>query len=436
MDNFMENIPIFNFKIREDGTSTGMIGISIVDEPAIQSSFEKFNEVNNQVKYIALKDEKGNYKKELLGAALRPDIPILRKDENNDYYYGIFEKETIEIIRNKFHKQKLTDQVNLQHDENKKIDAYLIESYIISNQEQLNAVKSMGLENVEVGAWIVRYKIENDQVFNEALEGKYTGFSIEILLDRELAELSKNNYINKNNNKVMSKFNELINKFKTVLNEFENLEEEKPVNEPVNENEEKFETAVIDDTGQTVEWSEVGEAVYYIDEEGNRGEVVADGEYPLDNNAIMVIVDGVLSELKNVEPTEEEQSKEEEVVESTENLEEQKENVSDLSKSLSELIPLDKEGTYQLEVYVSGGKVQLGTLYAWTYQDLKLKDLTEKYESLMVEKKDLTEKLEKLPANKPVFTSFTNTNEKSEPKKRNDFKSNLDYQLYRLGLDN
>ena len=423
--------PIYNFKVKEDGTDTGMIGISLVTEPTIMSEWQLFKEVKPH--YIALKNEDGTYKQELLGAALRPDIPILRKDDAGNFYYGIFEKETIEVIRNKFFKQKNTSNVNIQHNEEYNVDAFLIESFIIQNEEQLEATKSLGLEDIEVGAWIVRYKVESEEVFEKALAGDLTGFSVEILLQRELVELHKNNF-KQTNNSIMSKFKELVERFKSVLSEFE---DEAPATEEVS-----FEDVVVAESGAVLRVAEVGSPVMVITtgEDGTETEeAAAEGEYIADDGRTIVVdADSNLVEIVDAPAEEEapaEDASEETLAEGeTPAAEGEK---TDLNKTLAELIPTDKDGSYQLEVYVSDGKFSFGTLYAYTYTDLKLADLVANFEALKTEKADLDTEVEKLqaeiekPIGIPVFTEFKG----EKNKKRSDFKNNLDYTLHRLGLE-
>jgi len=427
-----------------------MVGISLVDEPAIMSDWQFFAKEDEKPQFIALKDEAGEYKQEILGAALRPDLAILRKDEAGNFYYGVFEADTIEIIRNKFHKQKNTSEVNLMHDSELKVDAYLNESYIIQNEEQLTATKSLGLEDIEVGSWIVRYKIESEEVFNEVIKN-LNGFSIEILLERELMELHKNNF-NKQNNSIMNKFNELLKRFKTVLSEFdEEVVEDAPTEETLEEDTPTttLEDVTVAETDMVLRYTEVGSPVMEIttDEEGVETEVAAaEGEYILsDGRTLVVDADGNLSEIMDgdaeTEPVAEETLTEETPAEETvaeETLAEEEGEKTDINKTLAELIPTDKDGSYQLEVYVSDGKFSFGTLYAYTYKDLKFNELVEQFEALKTEKEDLSTKVEELqaeikkPIGAPVFTEL-----KSEKnKKKEEFKSNLDYQLHRLGLEN
>ena len=125
-----DGIPVYEFTIDEGGSQTGVKAISLVDEPAIESDFVYFSK-EDSAQYIELQVE--GYKNTVLGLALIPDKLILRKDSNGNPYYGYFSKDTIEEIRNKFHKQLFNNEVNTDHDADNFIDAYMVESYLIDS---------------------------------------------------------------------------------------------------------------------------------------------------------------------------------------------------------------------------------------------------------------------------------------------------------------
>lgn len=448
--------PVYKFKVKEEGTGTGMVGISLVDEPAMESSWEAFEKEHVKPQFIAL--ESTSEKQELLGAALIPDKAILRKDDKDNFYYGIFDKDTIEVIRNKFHKEKKNlGTVNLNHESDKRIDAYLNESYIIQTQEQLSSVQELGLgDEISIGTWVVRYKIEDSEVFEFAKEN-LTGFSIEVLLERELVdEFIKTNF---KNNFIMSKVEKLVEMFKNAINEFET-----PETSTEETSEETLEDVTVAESGRVLRYTEAGEPVLEIttDDEGNETEIPFEEAAELileDGRTIVIDEDGNLVEIKDaeeesepvteedMEEKSEEKPEDEKSEESEEKLAEESEETeensdkSDLDKTIREVIPTDADGTYQLEVYVSDGSISFGTLYAWTYQDMKFDKLVEEFEALKEEKETLNSEVEKLkeevkkPVSAPVFTQFNG--EEGKPKKsKEDFKNNVDYTLSRLGLDN
>lgn len=437
------NLPVFKIEIDEN-KATGMKAMSIVDEGAIESNFITLNK-NKEKTVVSLQTENGQYKQIIAGLALIPNKLIYRK--NGDYeYYVYFEQDEIERIRNKFHKEKLTDVINLQHNEGDVIDGYLIESYIINSQERLDEVKSQGIEEATLGSWYVQYKIEDEDAFKRALEHEFNGFSIEIMGELVPQELNK---LNKKNNSIMSKLNELMNKFKEVLQSFEAMEANiadterrvlysegqealevvknedgtetnktleageyildngstitvnemgivesvKETNpEPADEN--NFETVAIADSEQSVMYTEVGNPVYYVNEEGGEGDLVDDGDYTLANGKVLVVADGVLAEVKDAE------------TEEGNDFETQK---TELNNQIT---------TLQSE------KAELETKVE-TLQTEK-----SKLETKVTEMETRISELEKEPVAGPVRVTELKKNKIS----KKDAKDNLEYNLHKLGL--
>ena len=408
--------PLYKIVI-DDSETTGMEAISFVNMPAIESDFLKLNKNKKEPKLIVLEKE-GEYKQVLAGLALVPNKPMYRNNDGFEYYV-YFEAQEIEKIRDKFHKSKLTDVVNLQHNSKDVVDAYLIESYIINSEERLNEVKSQGIDDAVMGAWYVQYKIEDKEVFKKALDGELNGFSIEIrgnLIPDNNINFNKNN----KNNSIMSKFNDLINKFKSVLNEFE------------------LETAKIADTERTISYGEVGEPVYEIkvDEAGvETSEPISEGEYILDNGKIIVVDENsslveVKEATEEVDPINDEEL-EEEVAETEETVvDEETEDV------IVALLPKDDngkiiDGYYDISVEVVDGKISSGSIYSSTYKELEFKN--QKLQKELNKFKAEVEKLSKEPATNPVNV-FSKVKDKSLSKSELSKMSNLEFQLYKLGL--
>ena len=408
--------PLYKIVI-DDSETTGMEAISFVDMPAIESDFLKLNNNKKEPKLIVLEKE-GEYKQVLAGLALVPNKPMYRNNDGFEYYV-YFEAQEIEKIRDKFHKSKLTDVVNLQHNSKDVVDAYLIESYIVNSEERLNEVKSQGIDDVVMGSWYVQYKIEDKEVFKKALDGELNGFSIEIrgnLIPDNNINFNKNN----KNNSIMSKFNDLINKFKSVLNEFE------------------LETAKIADTERSVTYGEVGEPVYEIkvDEAGvETSEPIGEGEYILDNGKIIVVDENsslveVKEATEEVDPINDEEL-EEEVAETEETVvDEETEDV------ITALLPKDDngkilDGYYDISVEVVDGKISSGSIYSSSYKELEFKN--QKLQKELNKFKAEVEKLSKEPIANPVNV-FSKVKDKSLSKAELSKMSNLEFQLYKLGL--
>jgi len=158
--------------IDELNESLGVEAISVVENPAIESDFVALN----KDKYIELA-EINKEKRLLLGAALIPNKPILRINEDTgEDYHIFFSEETVRTASQLYAKKKFQDQATLEHA--KKIDGMtVVESWIVEDKEKDKSAL-YGL-NVPVGTWCIAMKADNDEVYQLAKQGKVKGFSIE-----------------------------------------------------------------------------------------------------------------------------------------------------------------------------------------------------------------------------------------------------------------
>ena len=113
----------------------------------------------------------------VIGPMLIPDKLIIRIDEQGEPYFVYFSKETVKAIAEKAMKNKLINVVNLEHDSDVKVDAFMTSSWIVENSEKdKSALYGMDLP---VGSWVAEYKIEDLSVWEDIKKGVYKGFSIE-----------------------------------------------------------------------------------------------------------------------------------------------------------------------------------------------------------------------------------------------------------------
>ena len=394
-------LPVFEFLIDENDEIDGVKTISLVGHPAMDSKFLVFDDTKPKPKYIFLNKNDKEYKGIVAGLSIIPDKMIYRADAEGEYY-GYFSVDTIEKIRNKYHKELMTNNVNIEHNPKDYIQAYLVESYLLDTQDRVDEVKSKGIEDAVLGAWYTAFKIDDKEAFEKALNGEFTGFSVEAFLNRELRAMSAV----KNNNKLKEIKNmkkSLVQKFKEKLNK---------IVESMN-----FEEALVPELNITLTWGEVGEAVTktYMDEsdvevvepvgqgefviEDGRtivtdeasalleirdaveapveeemveeksgektitytevgqpvmidGEAAPEGDILLDNGVTLVVdASGNLVEIKEVEaPAEEE-------LEDILPVEEAPVEVEVENKPLSEIIDVEKDGDYVVSVHVEDGHV-------------------------------------------------------------------------------
>lgn len=160
-----------------DLDETGMDAISLVDVPAVQRNFLCFNEENKPVRF-----EFDGAKHIITGVVCLAETPIYRYSKRYGEYFVVFTKETIAKMVEKYAKKGLFNSVNLQHDDEKFVDGiYMVESYITDKERGISPKE---FADVPDGSWICSYKVENQELWNEIVNGdKLNGFSLQGLFD-------------------------------------------------------------------------------------------------------------------------------------------------------------------------------------------------------------------------------------------------------------
>ena len=89
-------IPVYDALITDE--ETGMMKISLVDDPAVMSDFLAFDNIRKMQMYSVTDDEK----RLVRGVVMRADFPIYRRDERMGEYYIIYKPETIRTMAEKY----------------------------------------------------------------------------------------------------------------------------------------------------------------------------------------------------------------------------------------------------------------------------------------------------------------------------------------------
>ena len=166
---------IFYAKINND-EKLGLQTISFVDKPAVETSFLCFE--NEEPKPMLLAKQAEQI---VSGIALRADFPIYRIDENGEPYYVVFTKETIKQMVERYSKNNMLHNVDLQHDGELVDGVYMVESYIIDKQRGICPVE---FSDIEDGSWAVSFKIENQSLWEQIINGNdLNGFSISAMVN-------------------------------------------------------------------------------------------------------------------------------------------------------------------------------------------------------------------------------------------------------------
>ena len=267
------NRPIFLANVdAEDCTITT---ISLVDDPAMELPMYCFDK---EMVNFSMQDEMQH---NIISCIVRTDYPILRLADGNPYYI-LFNKETAKKLCQKLMKDGFQQCISLDHN-GKLIEGIQLQEVFIKDSEK--GISPKGFEDAAEGSLFGIYHITDDQLWQDCLDGKFGGVSMETWFDIQ------------NFNKIKSKKNmasKIKEALKRLLMEFNNLSTDKA----------------------ELYWEEdselaVGYKVFVEDEAGNKVPA-EDGEYVSDENIIKV-EGGVVVEIesKAAETPAEEETKEE-----------------------------------------------------------------------------------------------------------------------------
>ena len=260
------NIPVFAVNVDDPGCSISTM--SLVDAPAMSIDMVCFSK--EQKMNFSIQDESQH---NILTCLVRVDFPILRLTEDGNPYYIVFNKETAKVLCQRLMTDGMQQNISLQHN-GKLIQGIHLQEVFIKDSSL--GISPVGFEEAADGSLMGVYHITDDELWNDCIEGRFKGISIESLLGIEEFKKKCNKKIKKNN---MSK---IKNALKKLLMEFNTLSTD------------KAELYWEEDTELMV-----GYKVFVEDESGNKVPAM-DGEYISDENKIKV-AGGVVTEIERRE---------------------------------------------------------------------------------------------------------------------------------------
>ena len=260
------NIPVFAVNVDDPGCSISTM--SLVDDPAMSIDMVCFSKEQNMK--FSIQDETQH---NILTCLVRVDFPILRVTDQGDPYYIVFNKDTAKVLCQRLMKDGMQQNISLNHN-GKLIQGIQLQEVFIKDTEK--GISPVGFEEAADGSLMGVYHITDDQLWNDCIEGRFKGISIESLLGIEEFKKKCNKKIKKNN---MNKLKEMLKK---LLLEFNSLS-----------------TNIAE-----LYWEEdtelmVGYKVFVEDESGNKVPAM-DGEYISDENKIKV-AGGTVTEIEKRE---------------------------------------------------------------------------------------------------------------------------------------
>ena len=187
----------------DEEDAIGIEAISVVESPAIE---EDFIALKNQEFKLAEVDKE---KRILMGAALIPNKPIYRKNEDNEYYI-YFSKNTVRKASELFFINGNQNNSTLEH-QMPLTGLSVVESWIVEGEKDKSRHYNL---DMPIGTWMVSMKVLNDDIWNNYVKtGKVKGFSIEGYF-ADKAERPKDKTIKDD---LEDEANELLSEIKQVL---------------------------------------------------------------------------------------------------------------------------------------------------------------------------------------------------------------------------
>lgn len=292
--------------------NSDVYAVSLVDAPAIESNF------------IFLKSQKpifleSDEKRMVYGCALRPDFPIYRIYDDEEFYVE-FSKKTVEKLSQKFLKNGFQNNWTIDH-QDAVSGVYVTESWIKTDMEKDKSI-ALGLDkDLPIGSWFVGCKVENDDVWQSVKNGDFKGFSIEAFVEME--EFNKI----KNSDKYMIQNtldeDSFLDKIKNIINDA--LGRPNVVEEPIETVNNDSPIVSIEDAVNNA----IGEKI---------DEMVVEKVDEIVNDEQVVEQNNVEETIKVDEPIVEEPKPEEIVDEVVETVEENAENKEEVKEDLQEII--------------------------------------------------------------------------------------------------
>ena len=171
----IDNPEEFNFEavIKEEIIKAEMQKIIGIQHKILDLTTDQPKDTTPHAEAFAALDEQ----QIVIGPLMKPNMLIPRLDENGEPYQVYFTEDTIKKIAYKMIKDKLIDKVNLEHNNDDTVNAYLVESWIIDGDNDKS--KNYGF-NLPQGTWMGMYKIEDKKIWDEYIKsGLVKGFSVE-----------------------------------------------------------------------------------------------------------------------------------------------------------------------------------------------------------------------------------------------------------------
>ena len=208
---------IVELVIADDSEELTIDAISLVTSPAIEQDFVFFGKENNNLTLAKVDEEK----RMLVSPALIPNKQIFRYDPNTDSnYYVYFSKETVRKSSELYLEHNNHHKATYQHEE--RVSGVLtVESWIIEDTKKDKS--TLYGFSLPVGTWMVKLRIDNDEMWNKIKDGELKGLSIEGYFINKMEKMGKQQF---SNEEIREAIKELLSVQKIELGVIDDFEKQ------------------------------------------------------------------------------------------------------------------------------------------------------------------------------------------------------------------
>ena len=204
----LKTTKIVELVISDENEELAIDAISLVSAPAIEENFVYFGKEKNNLTFAKVDEEK----RMIVSPALIPNKQIFRYDPNTDSeYYVYFSPETVRKASELYLKHNNHHKATYEHKE--RVSGVLTtESWIIEDTK-LDKSNLYGY-SLPKGTWMVKLKINNDELWQEIKSGSLKGLSIEGYFANRFEAMEQRKPTDE---EILHALNEIINENQTKL---------------------------------------------------------------------------------------------------------------------------------------------------------------------------------------------------------------------------
>lgn len=180
----MTKLPVYEALISSE--DDGIITISLVDEPAVESDFVCFSKDAGK-QLFAMKDTSEHL---ITGCLMKAETPIYRNDGGYEYYI-VFSKKTIQTMSEKMLADSTFKNIDTQH------NGELLPQGALTLTELYVKDSNKGIDpnfvDVPDGSLMITFKVNDESIWQECANGDFlNGFSLEGFFETKQIDFSKN----------------------------------------------------------------------------------------------------------------------------------------------------------------------------------------------------------------------------------------------------